>query len=94
MAATHTPKTNPVLITVTGTSDNTIDLQYIMRGDAVLIDWVSGTSVQFNTIGAVVATSGALNTTQNKLLFEGLQRGDYLYCKGGAGSETFRLTAL
>ena len=94
MAATHTPTCNPVVITVSGTSDNTIDLQYILRGNAVVIDWISGTTVQFNTEGACVSASGALNTTQNKLIFENLQKADYLHCKGGAGSETFRLTAL
>jgi hypothetical protein len=93
MAATHTPTTNPVLITVSGTSNNTIDLQYILRGDEVMIEWVSGTTIQFNTIGAVVATSGAINSTQTKLILK-VQKGDYLNCKGGAGSETFYLTAL
>ena len=93
MAATHTPQTNPVLITVTGTSNNTIDLSYILRGDEVMIERVSGTSVQFNTIGVVVATSGAINATQTKLVLK-VQADDYLNCKGGAGSETFYLTAL
>jgi hypothetical protein len=93
MAATHTPQTNPVLITVTGTDNNTIDLSYILRGNEVMIEWVSGTTVQFNAQGAVVATSGAINTTQTKLILPA-QKDDYLNCKGGAGSETFILTAL
>lgn len=93
MAATHTPQTNPVLITVTGTSNNTIDLSFILRGDQVMIEWVSGTTVQFNTQGVVVASSGAINATQTKL-FLPAQKDDYLNCKGGAGSETFILTAL
>lgn len=93
MAATHTPQANPVLITVSGTSDNTIDLRYILRGDTVLIEWVSGTAVQFNTQGAIVAGSATLNSTQTKLVLPA-QKADYLYCKGGAGSETFILTAL
>lgn len=93
MAATHTPTTNPVLITVSGTSNNTIDLQYILRGSEVLIEWVSGTTIQFNTQGPVVASSGSI-TTDRKILILPAQRGDYLNCKGSAGSETFRLTAL
>lgn len=93
MAATHTPTTNPVLITVSGTSNNTIDLTNILRSDTVMIEWVSGTTIQFNTQGAVVATSGAINSTQTKLILPA-QKNDYLNCKGGAGSETFLLTAL
>ena len=93
MPATHTPQANPVKITVSGTSDNTIDLRYILRGDTVLIEWVSGTAVQFNTQGAIVASSATLNSTQTKLVLPA-QSADYLYCKGGAGSETFILTAL
>ncbi len=93
MAATHTPTSNPVLITVSGTSNNTIDLSKILRGDEVLIEWVSGTTIQFNTNGAVVASSAAINSTQTKFVLK-VQRDDYLNCKGGAGSETFNLTAL
>jgi co-chaperonin GroES (HSP10) len=93
MAATHTPTCNPVLITVSGSNDNTIDLANILRGDTVLIEWVSGTAVQFNTMGAVVAASATLNSTQTKMVLS-VQRGDYLTCNGGAGSETFILTAL
>lgn len=93
MAATHTPTCNPVLITVSGTSNNTIDLSKILRGGDVLIEWVSGTAVQFNTMGAVVAASATLNSTQTKLILS-CQAADYLNCKGGAGSETFILTAL
>ena len=93
MAATHTPTSNPVLITVSGTSNNTIDLSKILRTDSVLIEWVSGTAVQFNTQGDVVAASATLNATQTKLVLPA-QRDDYLNCKGGAGSETFILTAL
>lgn len=94
MAATHTPTTNPVLITVNSTTDNSIDLSRIASGkDTVLIERVSGTSVQFNTMGPVVATSGAINATQTKLLLT-IQAGDYLWCKGGAGSETFYLTVV
>lgn len=93
MAATHTPTANPVLITVTGTSNNTIDLTNILRGNEVMIEWVSGTAVQFNTMGAVVSASATLNSTQTKLILS-VQKQDYLNCKGGAGSETFILTAL
>ncbi len=94
MAATHTPTTNPVLITVSGTTDNSIDLSKIASGkNTVLIERVSGTSVQFNTMGAVVAASGAINATQTKLILP-IQDEDYLWCKGSAGSETFYLTAV
>lgn len=93
MAATHTPTCNPVLITVSGTSNNTIDLSNILRGDSVMIEHVSGTAVQFNTMGAVVASSATLNSTNSKLVLS-VQKNDYLNCKGGAGSETFILTAL
>lgn len=93
MAATHTPTCNPVLITVSGTSNNTIDLSNILRGSEVLIEWVSGTAVQFNTQGAVVAASATLNSTQTKFILPA-QKNDYLNCKGGAGNETFILTAL
>lgn len=93
MAATHTPTNNPTKITVSGTSDNTIDLAGILQGNEVMIEWVSGTTVQFNTMGAIVASSAALNSTQTKLILR-VQRDQYLYCKGGAGSETFNLTAL
>lgn len=95
MAATHTPTSNPVLITVSGTSDNTIDLSKIGSGlSTVLIERVSGTSVQFNAMGATVATSGAINATQTKLILPLPTLGDYLYCKGGAGSETFYLSVV
>jgi len=93
MAATHTPTSNPVLITVSGTGNNTIDLSNILRGDEVLIEWVSGTAIQFNTQGAVEAASATLNSTHTKFILPA-QKNDYLNCKGGAGSETFILTAL
>ncbi|HEY3429904.1 MAG TPA: hypothetical protein VGK39_04445, partial [Cyclobacteriaceae bacterium] len=84
-----------VLITVSGTSDNSIDLSKIGSGlNTVLIERVSGTSVQFNTVGAVAVASGAINATQTKLVLPMPKLGDYLYCKGGAGSETFYLTAV
>ena len=93
MAATHTPTCNPVLITVSGTSDNSIDLSKILRGSEVMIEWVSGTAVKFNTMGVIANASATLNSTQTKLILS-VQKNDYLYCKGGAGSETFILTAL
>jgi len=93
MAATHTPTNNPTKITVTGTSDNTIDLSKILQGNEVMIEWVSGTTVQFNTMGVIVADSAAINSTQTKLILK-VQRDQYVYCKGGDGSETFNLTAL
>lgn len=93
MAATHTPTSNPQLITVSGTTNNTIDLSKILRGDEVLVEWVSGTTIQFNTQGEVISASGAINSTQTKMILPA-QAADYLNCKGGAGSETFLITAL
>lgn len=93
MAATHTPTSNPAIITVTGTSNNTIDLSKILRGSEVLIDWLSGTSIKFNTQGAAVAGSGGISSTVTKLILPA-QKDDYLNCLGSAGSETFQITAL
>jgi oxalate decarboxylase/phosphoglucose isomerase-like protein (cupin superfamily) len=95
MAATHTPTCNPVKITVSGTSDNSIDLSNVMRsgeGECTL-DWVSGTTIYVNVQGATVAASAILNTTQNKMIIR-VQKGDYIYVKGSAGSETFNISVL
>lgn len=94
MAATHTVTSNPQLITVSGTSNNTIDIDAVFGPTGeVLIEWVSGTAIQFNTKGACVAASGTLSASQPRFILP-VQRGDYLNCKGGAGSETFLITAL
>ena len=93
MAATHVPTSNPQLITVSGTINNTIDLSKIARGNDVLVEWVSGTTIQFNTQGVVISASGAINSTQTKLILP-VQAGDFLNCKGSAGSETFLLTCV
>lgn len=94
MAATHTPTSNPAVITVSGTSNETVDLSKIIgpSGEAI-IEWISGTTIQFNTKGACVAASGAINSTQTKLILP-VQSHDYLNHKGGAGSETYLLTCL
>lgn len=95
MAATHTPVVNPVKITISGTSDNSIDLSNIMRsGEAeCTLDWVSGTTIYVNVQGATTAASAVLNTTQNKMIIKA-QKGDYIYVKGSAGSETFNISVL
>lgn len=94
MAATHTLTLNPQLITVSGTSNNTIDVsKTIGPGGQAMIEWVSGTTIQFNTMGACDSASGAINSTQTKLILP-VQKHDYLNCKGGAGSETFLITCL
>ena len=94
MAATHTVTSNPQLITVSGTSNETIDIDKVFgpTGEA-LIEWVSGTAIQFNTKGACVSASGTLSSSQSKFVLP-VQRGDYLNCKGGAGGETFLITCL
>lgn len=61
MAATHTPTCNPVKITVSGTSDNSIDMSQIMRSGEMIIR---------------------------------VHKGDYIYVKGSAGSETFNISLL
>lgn len=92
--ATHTITTNPQVITVSGTSNNTIDLsKAIGPSGEVLIEWISGTTIQFNTLGACVSTSGAINSTQTKLVLP-VQAHDLLNCKGGAGGETFQITCI
>lgn len=94
MAATHTPTSNPQIITVTGTSNNTIDLSKIASGkDLVTIKWLSGTSIKFNTMGVAVAGSGGISSTVTDLILP-IQEDDYLNCLGSAGGETFQITAI
>lgn len=94
MAATHTPTSNPAIITVSGTSNNTIDLSKIASGKSeCLIEWLTGTSIKFNTLGAAVAGSGGISSTVTRLILP-IQEDDYLNCLGSAGSETFQITAL
>ena len=91
--ADHTVTSNPQLITVGGTSDETVNIDAIYKSGEVLIEWVSGTTIQFNTLGACVSTSGAINSTQTKLILP-VQLGDLLHHKGGAGSETYTITGI
>lgn len=93
MAATHTVTSNPQLITVGGTSDETVDIDAVFKSGEVLIEYVSGTAIQFNTMGAVVSASGTLSATNTKFILP-VQRGDYIHHKGGAGSETYLITGL
>lgn len=89
MAATHTPTSNPAVITVSGISDETVDLSKIIgNGNTAFIERLTGTSVQFNCLGAVVASSAAITATQTKLVLP-VTAIDYLHHKGGAGSETY-----
>jgi hypothetical protein len=91
--ATHTVTTNPQLITVSGTSDETVDIDAISNTGDVAVEWVSGTTIQFNTLGVCISTSGAINSTQTKLKLT-VQRGDLIHHKGGAGSETYLIYEL
>ena len=92
--ATHTVTSIPQLITVSGTSDETINIDAVVGpGREALIEWVSGTAIQINAKGAVIATSGTLSTSVTKFIVP-YQLGDLLHCKGGAGSETFLITCL
>ncbi len=93
MAATHTVTLNPTKITVSGTSENTIDLDALCEGGEAecYIEWVSGTSVQLNfNDKAITAASAALNSTQTKYIFT-YYKSQWVRCKGGAGSETFNI---
>lgn len=91
--ATHTVTSNPQLITVSGTSNETVDIDKIYVSGEFLIEHVSGTAIQFNTMGVVIAASGTLSSTNTKFILP-VQRGDLLNHKGGAGSETYLITAL
>jgi len=91
--ATHTITSNPQLITVTGTSNETVNIDAISGTGTVVAEWVSGTAAQFNTLGAVVAASGTLNSTNTKFTLS-IQRGDLLNHKGGAGSETYLIYSI
>jgi hypothetical protein len=93
MAATHTLTLNPTKITVTGTSENTIDCDALCDGGEaeMYIEWVSGTTVQLNfNDKAITAASSALNSTQTKYIFT-YKKSQWIRCKGGAGSETFNI---
>lgn len=95
MAATHTVTSNPQLITVSGTTDNSIDLSAIIKSGVadILIEWVSGTTVKFNTLGATEDDSGTLTESRPKKVLA-VKKRQWLYCKGGAGSETFEVSAI
>lgn len=93
MAATHTVTSNPQLITVAGTTDETVDINQISNTGSVVVELVSGTSIQFNSIGACVATSGAITSTNPKIVLP-VQKDDYIHHKGGAGSETYLIYSL
>lgn len=96
MAATHTVTLNPTKITVSGTSENTIDCDALCEGGELemYIEWVSGTSVQLNfNDRAITAASSALNSTQSKYIFT-YKKSQWLRVKGGAGSETFNIGAF
>lgn len=98
--ATTTLTLNPQLITVpANTTEHDISFENILpvkkrRGVTAnaLIEWVSGTTVQFNANNtAITAASAAINSTQSKLILP-LTRGVNLRYKGGAGSETFYIS--
>ena len=91
--ADHTVTSNPQLITVGGTSNETVNVDAISDTGTVVVEHVSGTAIQFNTLGVVVSASGSLNSTNNKFTLA-VQRGDDINHKGGAGSETYLIYKL
>lgn len=94
MAATTTVTLNPTKVTVSGTSENTIDCDALCTdGDSFdgYIEWVSGTSVQLNfNDKSITASSAAMTSSQTKFPFR-YQKSQWIRCKGGAGSETFNI---
>lgn len=100
--ATTTLTLNPQFITVpANTSEHDINFDDILYGisyDATygtaLIQWVSGTGIQFNVNGqTITSASPTLSTTVDKLILP-IKRGTNLRYKGGAGSETFIITII
>jgi len=97
--ATTTLTLNPQLITVpANTTEHDINFNSLLLPDAIngyaRIQWVSGTTIQFNSNGqTITSASGAINSTQGKLDLP-VKRGVNLRYKGGAGSETFIITII
>lgn len=84
-------------ITVSGTSEHTIDFDSVMiQGDkygTAYITMISGTAVQFDSSGnAIDSDSITLSATGNatKEILE-ITRGVPIRYKGGAGSEVFQI---
>lgn len=90
--ATTTLTVNPELVTVpANTNEHELDFSTLFgSGIEAEVDFIraSGTSVQISTLGAVGATSAALNTTTPTFTCR-VFRGVNVRFKGGAGSETF-----
>lgn len=95
--ATTTLSVNPQLITVSGTSDNEIDFSRIIAGGGgkpcALITMVSGTAVRFNSQAEVDLTNSPTYTAGDKEIIE-LVPNRNLHFRGGAGSETFKISIV
>lgn len=99
--ATTTLAKKQQTITVSGTSENDIDFDAVLKSARsklgyALITMVSGTAVQFDSNGvAIAAGSISLSSTGNitKEIFE-IQVGVPLKFKGGAGSEVFNISII
>lgn len=95
--ATTTLTVNPQLITVSGTSDNEIDFSRIIAGGGgkpcALITMVTGTAVRFNSQGEVDLTDSGSYTSGDKEVIE-LVPNKNLHFRGGAGSETFKISIV
>jgi hypothetical protein len=99
--ATTTLAKKQQTITVSGTSENDINFNDVLKSSNsrlgyALITMVSGTAVQFDSNDvAIGAGSIALSATGNitKEIFE-IQHGVNLRYKGGAGSEVFNISII
>jgi hypothetical protein len=96
--AITTMTTNPQVITVSGTTEHEINFKDMISPDEwsgnALIQLLTGTSVQFSSNGTLGETSGALNSTVDKLVLTVKRSGPNIKYKGGAGSETFIITIV
>lgn len=99
--ATITLTKNPQRVTVpANTDEHKINLDGVLKGvnapinGIALIQWVSGTAVQFDAAGNTITSANAtLSTTTDKMMLPATLGGLISY-KGGAGSEVFDITVL
>lgn len=101
--ATTTLTVNPQVITVSGTGDNEIDYSNLIKNGGgkplALITILSGTTVRFNSLGSVDLTNSATYTAGDKEVIElnpATNAADKvnLHYRGGAGSETFKISIV
>jgi len=99
--ATLTVTKSPGVVTMPGDTDTHIlNVDAILKGSSAPIDgvltvqWLSGTSVQFDAFGgAITSESGALTEAIGKLILP-VALGRTLNVKGGAGGETFQVSVI